>query len=62
MDEIEKFLDELDLNDLVRPALKHPDPKIPRVDVTCPKIPFYLKLSVWGDVFVNYWNLQKMPI
>ena len=26
MDEIEKFLDDLDLNDLVRPAQKHPDP------------------------------------
>ena len=23
------------------------------VDITCPKEPFYLKLSSWGDVFVD---------
>lgn len=51
LDQIDNYIDELDLNDLINESINKFLPS--SIDVTCPKLPFYLKLSAWGDVFVN---------
>lgn len=48
------FLDDLDLNQLLsNDFFEAMTADQIKVDVTCPKEPFYLKLSSWGDVFID---------
>jgi len=52
--EINKMIQDIDFNDLYDDNYFSLSSKQDsnKVDVTCPKEPFYLKLSAWGDVFV----------
>jgi len=51
--QLESFIDDLDLSDLIGRSRPFENSSLTPIDVSCPKIPFYLKLSAWGDVFVN---------
>jgi hypothetical protein len=48
--EIDKMIFDLDLNDLLK---EKETEEIVIKTPKCPKFPFYLKLSAWGDVFTN---------